>query len=380
MKALVTKEEILKALEGVVDPELGLSIIELNMVKELKIQGKKVELKVALTVPSCPLATTIKEDVVKAVKAIEGIDEVNVELGSMSRDELEELKERLRTRSEKARQKAQKGFEKLDKRGIRRMVAIVSGKGGVGKSFVTAMLASELRRQGYEVGVLDADVTGPSIAKVFGLRGKPKLGERGIVPALSKTGIKIISINLLLDNPELPTIWRGPIINSVIKQLYTEVDWGDLHYLLVDLPPGTSDAPLTVFQSLPLDGVVVVTTPQDLALMVVAKAVNMAKMMNVPILGLVENMGYIRCPRCGEMIEPFGHHSRDEVSKRLSAPLLGVLPLDPKIAELTDEGRVEEYSNSSTSEIGKRFKQALPLTYESPTDVPIAWKKEDEAK
>jgi Mrp family chromosome partitioning ATPase len=298
----------------------------------------------------------------------------------MTRRELEELRLRLQTSATpssppKTGPMVGPGIERLGKRGIRRIIAIISGKGGVGKSFVTSVLASDLRKRGYEVGVLDADLTGPSIAKVLGVAGKPFKGPNGgIVPLRTQTGIKVMSINLVLDDPSMPVIWRGPIVNSVIRQLYWDVDWGDLHYLLVDLPPGTSDAPLTVFQSLPLDGVIVVSSPQDLASMIVSKAVNMAKKMDAPILGLVENMSYLKCPGCGETMNIFGEPKGEKLASTLGLPFLGAIPLDPAIAKLSDEGRIEEYSNSIIAGIvdelrARAAKQDDQLTQE----LPIAW-------
>src|SRR5438034_1756505 len=268
----------------------------------------------------------------------------------MSKSELDELRTMLQNKTAKTgaepRTNVGAGIERLGKREIRNIIAIVSGKGGVGKSFVTSMLACELRRQGYEVGVLDADLTGPSIAKVFGLTNHPSKSPAGaITPIETKTGIKVMSINLILDDPGTPVIWGGPIVNSVIRQLYWDVDWGDLHYLFVDLPPGTSDAPLTVFQSLPLDGVIVVSSPQDLASMIVSKAVNMAKKMNVSALGLIENFSYLQCPSCGERVNLFGESKGEKFAAGLGLPFLGAIPLDPAIAQLSDQGRIEDYSS-----------------------------------
>jgi Mrp family chromosome partitioning ATPase len=270
------------------------------------------------------------------------------------------------------------GIERLGKRGVRSIIAIISGKGGVGKSFVTSVLASELRRRGYEVGVLDADLTGPSIAKVLGAAGKPFKGPTGsIVPVKTKTGLKVMSINLVLDDPSMPVIWRGPIVNSVIRQLYWDVDWGDLHYLLVDLPPGTSDAPLTVFQSLPLDGVIVVSSPQDLASMIVSKAVNMAKKMNAPILGLVENMSYLKCPGCGERVNLFGESKGEKLASSLGLPFLGAIPLDPSISQLSDEGRIEDYSTPTIASIADELRTRAAKQVEQLTQgLPIAWSLE----
>ncbi len=240
------------------------------------------------------------------------------------------------------------------------------------------MLATELKRRGYEVGVLDADLTGPSIAKVLGVSGKPYKGPGGgIVPLRTKTGIKVMSINLVLDDPSMPVVWRGPIVNSVIRQLYWDVDWGDLHYLLVDLPPGTSDAPLTVFQSLPLDGVIVVSSPQELASMIVSKAVNMAKKMEIPILGLVENMSYLKCPDCGKRVDVFGEAKGEKLAVGLGLPFLGAVPLDPAVAQLSDQGRIEEYSSSIIANIADELRTRAAKQVEQLTQgLPIAWSAE----
>src|SRR5207244_3290882 len=253
---------------------------------------------------------------------------------------------------------------------------------GLVKTYATSTVASELRRCGYEVGVLDADLTGPSIAKVLGVTGKPHKGPNGgIIPLRTRGGIKVMSINLVLDDPSMPVIWRGPIVNSVIRQLYWDVEWGDLHYLLVDLPPGTSDAPLTVFQSLPLDGVIVVSSPQDLASMIVAKAVNMAKKMEAPILGLVENMSYLNCPGCGEKVEIFGQSNGSGLAAQLDIPYLGGVPLDPEIARLSDQGRIEEYSSPVFENITAELRQKAVRQVEQLTQgLPIAWTVEPQHK
>ncbi|KJS81762.1 MAG: hypothetical protein JM58_16150 [Peptococcaceae bacterium BICA1-8] len=226
---------------------------------------------------------------------------------------------------------------------VKHVIAVMSGKGGVGKSTVTALLASSLKQKGFKVGILDADITGPSIPKLFGLKGMPQGSELGFLPVKSKSGIEIMSINLLLPHEDEPVIWRGPIISGVIKQFWEDVIWGDLDFLLVDLPPGTGDAPLTVLQSLPLDGVVVVTSPQDLANMVVRKAINMTKKMNIPILGLVENMSFIECPGCKEKLYPFGEGKTKEMAKEFNIPILGVLPLEASLSLKGDKGMIEDY-------------------------------------
>ena len=227
---------------------------------------------------------------------------------------------------------------------IKNVIGVVSGKGGVGKSFVTAMLAVLMSRKGYKVGILDADITGPSIPRMFGITRKAKGNELGIIPESTTNNIKIMSINLLLDEEDTPVIWRGPILANTVKQFWTEVVWGDLDYLFIDMPPGTGDVPLTVFQSIPLDGTVIVTSTQDLVSMIVKKAYNMAKMMNIPILGIVENMSYVKCPDCGKELNIFGESKLNDISKEIGIDILGRIPIDPVIAKLVDEGEFERFS------------------------------------
>lgn len=225
---------------------------------------------------------------------------------------------------------------------VKHVLAVMSGKGGVGKSTVAALLAVALQKKGYQVGILDADITGPSIPKLFGLKKAPDVTELGIFPVKSKTGIAIMSINLLLEHEDDPVIWRGPVIAGVIKQFWEEVIWGNLDYLIVDLPPGTGDAPLTVMQVLPLDGAVIVTSPQDLAGMVVKKAIKMAQKMEVPLLGIVENMSYFECPDCGKNLYPFGKGKTKLMAQEFALPFMGVLPLEPLTSSLGDQGKIEE--------------------------------------
>ncbi len=224
---------------------------------------------------------------------------------------------------------------------VKRVIGVVSGKGGVGKSLVTSMLAVLMNRRGYRAAVLDADVTGPSIPRMFGVRERAKGNELGLFPAETSSGIKLMSINLLLENEEDPVVWRGPIIAGTVKQFWTDVVWDQVDYMFVDMPPGTGDVPLTVFQSLPVDGIVVVTSPQELVSMIVAKAVNMAKLMNVPVLGLVENYSYTVCPDCGKRIPLFGASKAEETAAQFGLPLLAQIPLDPSVAAACDEGKVE---------------------------------------
>lgn len=233
---------------------------------------------------------------------------------------------------------------------IKKVIGIVSGKGGVGKSFVTASLACSMRKAGYKVGIMDADITGPSIPKMFGVHGPAMGTEKGVYPVEAENGVKIMSINLLMDDEEAPVVWRGPVIAGAVKQFWTDVIWGDLDYLFVDMPPGTGDVPLTVFQSLPVDGIITVTSPQELVQLIVKKAFNMASMMHIPVLGVVENFSYVKCPDCGMEIKIFGESHVEEVAKELAIPVLGKLPIDPKKAEAADAG---EFYRVDSAELEK---------------------------
>jgi Mrp family chromosome partitioning ATPase len=235
----------------------------------------------------------------------------------------------------------------------------MSGKGGVGKSLVTSLAALSLARRGYEVGILDADITGPSIPRMFGIGGRPAGSETEIMPVLSKVGIEIMSINLLLPHEDDAVIWRGPLIGKVITQFWEDVLWGKLDYLLVDLPPGTADAPLTVMQTLPLSGIIITFTPQELAAMVVRKAVQMAQKMNIPIKGVVENMSYFILPDSGKRIELFGSSKAQEMAIAAGAPLLGQFPVDPEIAQLCDDGNIERYDSEELNSFADAFLRAM---------------------
>ncbi len=229
---------------------------------------------------------------------------------------------------------------------VKRVIGVVSGKGGVGKSLVTSMLAVTMQRRGYQAAVLDADITGPPIPKAFGLKsGSVEGSELGMFPPKTKTGIEVMSVNLLIDDETKPVVWRGPVIAGTVKQFWSDVVWNDVDYMFVDMPPGTGDVPLTVYQSLPIDGIIIVTTPQDLVSMIVEKAVKMAKMMNVPILGIVENMSYVVCPDCGKKINVFGESKIEEIAKEYSVPVLAKIPMDPKLTALVDKGIIELMEN-----------------------------------
>ena len=243
---------------------------------------------------------------------------------------------------------------------VKHVIGVVSGKGGVGKSLVTSMLAVTMQRRGYRTAVLDADITGPSIPKSFGLKpGSVEGSDLGMFPVVSKTGIEVMSLNLLVDDETKPVVWRGPVIAGTVKQFWTDVVWGEVDYMFVDMPPGTGDVPLTVFQSLPVDGIVIVTSPQDLVAMIVEKAVNMAKLMDINVIGLVENYSYILCPDCGKVIRPYGESKIESLAASYGTNVLAQLPIDPELASLCDKGVVElfegDYLDRAADIIEKRF-------------------------
>ena len=238
---------------------------------------------------------------------------------------------------------------------VKKVIGVVSGKGGVGKSLVTSLLAEAVNKAGYKTAILDADITGPSIPKIFGINEKVAGNDMGIVPAVTADGIKMISINLLLENTEDPVVWRGPVIAGAVKQFWSEVVWDEVDYMFVDMPPGPGDVPLTVFQSLPVDGIVVVASPQELVEMIVGKAVNMAGMMNIPVLGIVENMSYFICPNCGEKHFIFGNSHVDDLASRFGIDTVSKIPIDPELAKLCDEGKISEYNNEHLKEIVEKI-------------------------
>ncbi len=348
---MITVNQVKDALRTVMDPELGRNIVELGMVRDIAVEGKKVSFTFALTTLACPLRGRMIDEAKEAIARLEEGVEVEVNVTEMSESEKQAL-------FGKGGEEEKPLAERLND--IGHTVAVMSGKGGVGKSSVAALLAVALRRRGSKVGVLDADITGPSIPKMFGLKDRPMVSPLGLLPAETKTGIKVMSINLLLQSEDQAVIWRGPLISGAIKQFWSEVFWRDLDYLIIDLPPGTSDASLTVMQSIPLNGVVLVTSPQDLAGMVVRKAAQMAMQLRIPLLGLVENMSYAVCPKCGEHIEVFGPSKAEETAIRLGIPLLGQLPLDPELARLCDAGQVEEYQAKAFRPIADKVAALMP--------------------
>lgn len=313
-----TKEQVIDSLKTVLVPATMRDIVGMNLVREVVVSDNKVNIILASTglIPGAQEWIKVKTE--EAVESLSEVKEVVVEYNEVKAKDLNT---------------------------IGHVLAVMSGKGGVGKSLVSSLVAIALKRRGYEVGILDADITGPSIPRMLGLKVPPSGNESGILPVISKSGIEVMSINLLLPSEDDAVIWRGPLIGRAITQFWEEVLWGKLDYLIVDLPPGTADAPLTVMQQLPISGLVIVFTPQELAAMVVRKAVKMARQMSKPILGVIENMSYLYVPEIDKKIELFGKSQGEEMAKAAGAPLLGQLPIDPDLAKLCDEGNIERYDS-----------------------------------
>jgi Mrp family chromosome partitioning ATPase len=330
-----TNDDVMHALRRVIDPEIGRNLVDLNMIHDLQVGADgRVGFTLALTVPNCPLRDQMANDARTAVAALQGVSGVEIKFRAMNDAERKAVFSLSQS----------PGLPKLNNLNqVTQVIAVMSGKGGVGKSLVTAALAVGLRRQGQKVGILDADVTGPSIPRLFGLAsGGLRSTNQGILPAATKKGIKVVSANLLLKEEDIPIVWRGPMIAAAIKQFWTDTLWGKLDVLLVDLPPGTSDAALAVIQNLPLKGVILVTTPQELAAMVVRKAVYMLRDLKVPVLEVIENMSYFRCPETDHEHAIFGPSHVDEIAAAAGTSVWARLPIDPQLAELCDSGRIEE--------------------------------------
>ena len=329
---MITDEQVRRSLEGVLVPAVKRSIVGMNMVRDVTISDKKVSVNLASTGLIVGAQDWIKDRAIEAINALPELNEVEVVFTEAKPTELNKVKN---------------------------IIAIMSGKGGVGKSLVASLTAVSLKRLGYEVGILDADITGPSIPKMFGITTRPGGSDSGILPVLSKSGIEVMSINLLLPSEDDAVIWRGPLIGKTITQFWEEVIWGQLDYLIVDLPPGTADAPLTVMQTLPISGVIIVVTPQELTAMVVRKAVNMAQKMDKPILGVVENMAYLYVPEIDKRIEIFGRSRGEEMAQSAAAPFLGQLPIDPDLAKLCDDGNIERYEAEVLNSIGQSLAKGM---------------------
>jgi Mrp family chromosome partitioning ATPase len=353
----LTEASIFEALSHVRHPEIkSHDLVKLGMIPRVKVEHQKVTITLALPFHQ----VSIRDELVQNIRAT---------LASFKQDFQIEIDVTEMTPEHRATFTALSQGRDLSseaRRSIHHVVAVMSGKGGVGKSSTAGLLACAIRRRGLQVGILDADITGPSIPRLFGIQQMPMGGEEGILPPTTKTGIKLISINLLLADEDQPVVWRGPLIGRAIQQFWSDIAWGDLDYLIVDLPPGTSDAALTVMQSLPLHGIVLVTSPQDLAGMVVRKAANMAKRLGVPLIGLVENMSHIICPECGYLIEVFGPSRTNETARLIDTKILGHIPIDPELTVLCDEGSIEVYLNDEFEALTSRViefvaaKESLP--------------------
>ncbi len=328
-----TKEEVLENLEAVLVPGVMRSLVKMNLVRDVSIADGKVNVTLASAALASEAQEWLREKVEDVSSKLTEVNEVNVSFVNGNPKDLNK---------------------------IGHVISVMSGKGGVGKSLVASLTAVALKRQGYEVGILDADITGPSIPKMFGINARPAGSDSGILPVLSKSGIEVMSMNLLLPSEDDAVIWRGPLIGRAIMQFWEEVLWGKLDYLIVDLPPGTADAPLTVMQTLPVSGVLIVFTPQDLTTMIVRKAVRMAQQMGKPILGVIENMSYLYVPEIDKKLELFGRSRGEEMAHAAGAPLLGQLPLDPEVAKLCDEGNIERYDAEIMTKLGESLSQTMP--------------------
>ncbi|MBL7166814.1 MAG: Mrp/NBP35 family ATP-binding protein [Dehalococcoidales bacterium] len=330
---MVTQEQVKEKLESVLVPSVMRSLVKMNLVREINIEDGKVD----ITLGSATMTPDVQEWLKKKIEEdtkLDDVDTVNVSFTD--------------------------GLPK-DFNEIGNVIAVMSGKGGVGKSLVASLAAVSLQRQGYEVGILDADITGPSIPRMFGINTRPVGSESGILPVSSRSGVEVMSMNLLLGAESDAVIWRGPLIGKAITQFWEEVLWGKLDYLVVDLPPGTADAPLTVLQTLPVSGIIIVSTPQDLTSMVVKKAVNMARQMSKPIIGVVENMSYLYVSEIDKKLEIFGKSRGQEMAADAGVPLLANLPVDPELAKLCDEGKVELYNTDVLAGFEDSLSQAVKV-------------------
>jgi len=331
---VITEEQIRESLNEVLVPGVMRSVESLNLVREVTVADQRVRITLASAALSSGAQEWIKTKTKEALEKLPGVNEVEVGFTEAKPAELNK---------------------------IGHIIAVMSGKGGVGKSLVASLTTIALKRRGYEVGILDADITGSSIPKMFGITNRPTGSDSGILPVPSRSGIAVMSINLLLPSEDDAVIWRGPLIGRAITQFWEEVLWGKLDYLIVDLPPGTADAPLTVMQSFPISGVIIVFTPQDLTTMIVRKAVNMAQKMDKTVLGVVENMAYLYVPEIDKRIELFGKSRGEEMAQASKAPLLGQLPIDPELAKLCDEGNIERYNSGIINSLGESLSQAVPV-------------------
>ena len=329
---MIEDTAIRQKLDLIIVPAAKRSVVGLNLVKNIDINSDGVRVTLASTALMPKIQDWIKHAVEQSIRELDGSGAVNVEFVNAKPGELNN---------------------------IQSIIAVMSGKGGVGKSLVSGLLAVALKRQGYSVGILDGDITGPSIPRMFGIKLPPTGNESGILPVPSRTGISVMSVNLILSAEDEAVIWRGPMIANAIKQFRDDVVWGNLDYLIVDLPPGTADAPLTVMQSFPVSGVIIVFTPQDLVDMIVKKALNMAEKLGKKVVGVVENMSYLYVPEIDKRIEIFGKSRGEQMSKTAKAPLIGRIPIDPELAKVCDEGNLENYDGVIIRELGENLKGVI---------------------
>ena len=332
---MATEVQVRESLGEILVPGVKRSLAVMNLVRKVVVSDHGVDITLASTALNESAQDWLATKAKTVVEKLTDVDGVDVGFVEAKPGELNQVKN---------------------------IIAIMSGKGGVGKSLVAGLVAVGLRRQGSEVGILDADITGPSIPKMFGINERPAGSDTGFMPVLSRSGIEVMSINLLLPQEDESVLWRGPLISRAVTQFWQDVLWGKLDYLVVDLPPGTADVPLTVMQTIPVSGIVIVFTPQDLTTMIVKKAIRMAKKMDKPIIGVVENMSYLYVPEIDKRIELFGKGKGEEMSQAAGAPLLAQLPIDPELARLCDEGNIERYDSDALTSLRKALTRALPLT------------------
>jgi len=327
-----SEQQVRESLDTVMLPGVIRSLVAMNLVREIEVSGKAVKISLASAALDDTAQEWVKARAKSAVEKLDGVNDVNIEFVEAKPAELNQIKH---------------------------VIAVMSGKGGVGKSLVSSLMAVALRRQDHEVGILDADITGSSIARMFGIIARPSGSESGILPVVSRSGIELMSMNLLLPNEESAVIWRGPLLSQAITQFWEDVLWGRLDYLIVDLPPGTADAPLTVLQKVPVSGVVIVFTPQELTAMIVRKAVDMANKMDKPVIGVVENMSYLYVAEIDRKIELFGRSKGEEMAQAVQAPLLASLPVDPELAKMCDDGDIERYDSDIMSSFAESLRRSV---------------------
>jgi Mrp family chromosome partitioning ATPase len=359
---MITIDEILAALEKVTDPELGTDIVTLHMIRDIEIQNQTVRLTFVLTTLKCPYSEQLIQQVGETVQSLPEVEDVEVRVTEMTSEEIKNLTQRLKSGELKPNpipifldeEDGKSPAQQLSN--IKHLIGVTSGKGGVGKSMITALLAVLLHRHSYQVGIFDADITGASIPQLFGLNGLRLHSMReGVMPIQTGNGVKIVSSTFMLKNPDAPVAWRGSKISQLIKDLWRDVIWGNLDFLLFDFPPGTSDTQLTISMDLPIEGLIVVTTPQELSSLIVRKAVNMSHEMKVPLLGVVENMSYFVCPDSRTRYEVFGPSHAKEVAEHAGAPLLAQIPIEPSLAKYCDDGKIEQYQEKFTESLYSNF-------------------------